>query len=257
MIAKHVCINSVGAAVVGLGLLTGGAEAAIYSAPAATNSVILAATWEGATHAGPGTWVRDYYGGDGDGQGGLGGDFIQIGLWDGTYRAPVFRFLIEPGTVPTGDEFTAANFEVFIAFKQNNPTFNLDLHAVSLSTDGFTVASEYQAAGTLMQAGLLSAASSYNFEDVNTNATGDSNLVDYLNANYWSASAGGTQNVFLALRLRMDGAGEAYNTFALVSNAGWGQPATLSFTTSPIPEPATLGLLAMSGMMMLGRRRQH
>lgn len=79
--------------------------------------------------------------------------------------------------------------------------------------------------------------------------------MNYLNANYDTASASGTQNVFLALRLRMDADGAAYNTATLNSNTGWGQPAQLSFATVAVPEPASLSMLALGGLLTLRRRR--
>lgn len=111
--------------------------AVVTNAAPATSSVVLAATWvSGTTYQGPGTWVRDFYAGNGDGQTGLGADAIEIGNWDGTFRAPVFRFLITAGTLGVGESFSTASFSEFIIGKTNAPAFNLDLDAIKSEYHG-------------------------------------------------------------------------------------------------------------------------
>ena len=85
--------------------------------------------------------------------------------------------------------------------------------------------------------------------NVNTDATGDSNLATWLSAQYTGDTPNATYAIF---RLNSQGApGGSYFGYTMANGS---TRAVLTITT--IPEPATLALLATGGLCLLRRKRR-
>jgi len=150
------------------------------------------------------------------------------------------------------------------------PLFNVDLYATRVAAGlginngldwGFGASPPALPAltGTLIQNDLVTPSTTLGGNQlISTNATGNANLLSYINSNYVGGS-------YIYLRLNPDvaqnlaaigGNDVGYRVFS--RNFGDGsRAATLDLTIVPIPEPATVFVLAgVAGVLGLSRRRR-
>jgi hypothetical protein len=217
------------------------ASAAVFSSTPSDVAVINSASWLGGSFSGPGSFGSALSG------------FAPIGNWDGTWRAAIMLFQLPTNAIPTGEAVVSANFDYAQGYKNgtNPPSYNLDVVAYRLNTQGFITPAEYSSPGSLIQDNFINPATP-DFTLIGTSAAGDANLVNYLNANYAAGSANGANISWIALRVQMDATGVPYETYMHNTYNG---SLVLSFATAPIPEPMSATALAAGASLVLRRRR--
>ena len=166
-------------------------------------------------------------------------------------RTALFMFLLP--AIP-GETVTSASFKANQSIAATSLFgFNVDMYAVRVGATTATTTADFgngalSAVGTRIQDDFVIPSTPTGY--VNTNAAGDYALTSYLTSNYVAGQ-------YLIVRLNADYSTapttppDPYYSFRAFES---GDAATLTLTT--IPEPASLGLLGLSGLAMLRRRRQ-
>ena len=149
------------------------------------------------------------------------------------------------------------------------PLFNVDLYATRVAAGlginngldwGFGASPPALPAltGTLIQNDLVTPSTVLGGNElISTDATGNANLLSYINSNYVAGS-------YVYLRLNPDvaqtnaaigGDDAAYRVYSANWTSGGSRVAQLELTTV-IPEPATLGLVGLAATLGMARRRR-
>lgn len=245
--------------------------AALAAAPVASYGAIIGViNGDGAdTFAGGQSNSGPVDGGNSAGSGGaLGGFTIKVGRLSGANdatnnanqgRAAIYVFQL-PDLGLIANPFTSANLSFGLQLIDDATTAAADLYGLGRRVAPTVLASDYYFGngedGTdadRLQQDILTAAMNAGSENtiINTDATGDANLVTYLNAQY-GAGAGVGQYVFL--RLNVDGGSTAqrgYNVHT-ANDVDTAKRPTISFEA--IPEPSTWALFALGAAAMIRRR---
>ena len=187
---------------------------------------------------------------------------LRIGSSGTATKAAVLPF--ELPTLAPGETITSANLLVNNLGASGTPSnaYNADLYGLGFRSSAAVLASDFYAGptpdptdATLLQADFLTFGASGGSEDVETNAAADATLLDYLNAQYANGAEGGD---FVFFRLNPDVATtpnnfERYQIAAEENNTF--SPAELTIETV-VPEPGTMALVGVAGLLALGRRRR-
>jgi len=193
-----------------------------------------------------------------------------VGRFSGNLsRVVIYPFLLP--TLPVGEVLSTVSLNVaFRGLVGGTPNFNVDLYAVGVNTSndiaqgggafwGVGDTPTTPAGSVLIQNDFVIPSTATG--TLTTNAGASTNLVTYLNANYVAGR-------FLFLRLNFDvdqgaetnayrfGANNFGNSSQDFDSTSVGSiPAVLTLTT--IPEPSSLGLLGLGGLLMLRRSRRQ
>ncbi|MEM6562726.1 MAG: PEP-CTERM sorting domain-containing protein [Planctomycetota bacterium] len=171
---------------------------------------------------------------------------LNLGQLNGRIQRPVMTF--ELPVLGPNEVLIGADFQFSTSFPRSNPQFAGDLEAIGVRTDGTIQASDYEAAGTLIEDDLIAPGIS-NFSNFTLDTTGEASLLSYLTTNY---AAGET----LFLRFGTDVVTPPQNTYFAIFADGAGSFPRLILETEIIPEPATFGT-AMLGLLGLAARRRR
>lgn len=193
----------------------------------------------------------------------LGNFRAQAGEWFGAGLTTVVLPFELPDLGAKVDPFTSADLGVMVFQIGDSTVTDLDLYGVRVDSDpailptDWYIGSAPDPTATLIQESFLTPGSSAGFVGApnnNTDATGDANLLAYLNDAY-DGGAGAGQYAFLRLSYGADTFASGFDAYLLtVREAGQvGEWPVISFTAVPEPTSALLGLLTLGGV--LGRRR--
>lgn len=189
---------------------------------------------------------------------------IQVGEWFGPgLTTGVLPFQL-PDLGAVVDPFTSADLGVMLFQIGDNTVTDVDLYGVRVDADpaivpgDFYVGSAIDPTATLIQESFLTPASSAGFVGApnnNTDATGDANLLAFLNDSYADGANAG-QYVFLRLSYAGATFATGFDAYLITAReAGQeGEWPVINFTA--VPEPATAAALA-SLMVLAGRRRRN
>ncbi len=172
------------------------------------------------------------------------------------FNATVLVFQLP--TLAAGEYFASATLNIS-ANKNETPAFNGDLYgldrrasATVVGTDFFAGSNDTRAFATKLQDSILTPSLSTTMTALTTDATGSLNLLDYLNAQYDGGTGAGE---FVFLRLNIDTATHENTTnryeVGTADNATPSLRPFIEFTV--IPEPASLALMGLGGLLMLSR----
>ena len=201
-----------------------------------------------------------YYRGDSGNASGDSGDLLVGFGFTNQQRVGIYVFQLP--SLPAGETVTGASFQAHLSDGQTNlASFNVDMYVTRVaSTTTYDYATDFgdgptpaPVLGTLIQNDFVTPTTPKD-SLVNTSEAGNTALLNYLTSNY----VGGN---YLFVRLNGDYSNlqnQEWANFVTADKAS--QPAyaaqmpTLTLTT--VPEPTSLGLLGLSGLAMLRRRRQ-
>lgn len=156
-------------------------------------------------------------------------------------------FVFELPKLPAGQVFTSANFHLYhggaVTSGGYGPNYNGDLYGLQYRLSDAVQPSDWfmgsnDTANTKIQDNfLLSTAIGVNGAGLDTDATGDTQLVSYLNRQLNQSSGTGTQPVYIFLRLNPDLFGRTYTYYRIYSaeNTSFYQP-KITYTTGPAPQ---------------------
>ena len=136
--------------------------------------------------------------------------------------------------------------DISLAIIDNATGFNLDIHGIGSRTDVNPTASDFQAASTLL------------VDDAFT-PTSDLGFASFDVTTFVRDQAALSSDTIIAFRLQMDpntlpntnGALDRY-VIRLADRTDGNQP---TLTVTPIPEPSSVALLSLGGLLCMGRRR--
>jgi len=188
---------------------------------------------------------------------------MRVGLLGGSnFRVVILMFQL-PVLAP-GETVTNAVLNTRFGDKSNTPLFNIDVYATRVAAgspnidNGLDWGFGASPGGTLIQNDLVTPSTDLSGGNtlISTDATGNANLLSYVNTNYVAGS-------YVYLRLNPDvaqdsvaigGSDSGYRVFAADIFSG-SRAAQLELTTV-IPEPATLGLVGLAATLGMARRRR-
>lgn len=186
----------------------------------------------------------------------------QTGAGAGFDRAAVIPFQL-PQFGDVNDPFLWAYFEGFLTQTVTGEGLTADLYGIDrrstadiLNSDYYGLTNVLDPNATLLQDDILTWDMDVN-ASFYSNSTGNKNLLDFLNEQY-AGGAGAGQFVFL--RFNTTGNFSENWAFASGNNAdGTRRPQLRFISASPvgIPEPTSLGLLALGAGTLLLRRRRN
>lgn len=189
---------------------------------------------------------------------------IGVGRLFSASRVVIYPFLLP--TLPVGEVLSTVSLNVVFRSRGGTPNFNVDLYAVGVNASnniaqgggafwGVGATPTTPVGSALVQNDFVTSTTTTG--TLTTNAGASTNLVTYLNANYVAGS-------YLFLRLNFDvAAGTETGSYVFGANDFGGGtnttagsiPAVLTLTT--VPEPSSLGLLGLGGLLMLRRSRRQ
>lgn len=246
-------------AVFGLSLMANAAGAATMIGLAADKQVVYDSQWKSTGIYNDGNW------------------FIRAGNGGVTIQ----RAMVVVVQLPTleqmgaGNTFTSADFRLQLLSTTGStdsttgsspvPDFNLDLYAVRVSDASTVLASDFYAGSavdskaTLIQDNFVTPSSPLRSDDyVSTGEAGDAQLLAYLIA-AWDNGNNAGKYVFLRLSPDYTAPSTPNMNYTLVTgDAGSAnERPTITYTVgvAQIPEPASAGLLAGTGVLLLTTRR--
>ena len=168
----------------------------------------------------------------------------------------VISFELAP--LAPGETYDTASLTLDFLNVSGNPPYNVDLYGLTRSPTAGpgAIAADYfegalDATNTLIADNFVTTATPTG--SVTTDASANTNLVAFLNAN---ATTGPGQFVLFRINNDADESGVNNRGYQFGGNAAGddGNQPTLTFTT--IPEPASLALLGLGGLMLLARRKR-
>lgn len=190
---------------------------------------------------------------------------FQVGEWFGPglvagvlpFQLPDFGAAVNP--------FTSADLGVMVFQIGDSTVTDVDLYGVRVAADPAILPSDFYAGSapdptaTLIQESFLTPASPAGFVGApnnNTDATGDANLLSYLNQSYDGGTNAG-KYVFLRLSYGADTFASGFDAYLVTAREAGQQGEWPVITYTAVPEPATLGLWG-AGLALAGRaRRRH
>ena len=196
-----------------------------------------------------------------DGSGGEGW-FLHIGEWYG----PGLTVAVLPFELPNfgavANPFVTANLGINLFTVGGSTVTDVDLYGVRVDSDPTPLASDFyigsapDPSATLIQASFLTPASTTAGPGPNnfTDATGDANLVSFLNASY-AGGANAGKFAFLRLSYGADTFAAGWDAYDFTSS-NFGPEGDWPVITYTVPEPASVAMLVLGIAVLGGSRRR-
>lgn len=171
-------------------------------------------------------------------------------------------------TLPAGSVFTAASFTDQLASFSGTPAFNVDMYGLSrVASEATILGTDYYAGtldsgATLIQDNILTPSTpvrgtqAWPYLSFTTNTSANTALINFLNTMYANGANAG-KYVFIRLSpdiASMPTGNNAYNITSANAGNSFEIP-TITYTSEVVPEPASVGILAGSGLLLLACRK--
>lgn len=174
----------------------------------------------------------------------------------GSHYAPVFVFQLPARAEGMIVDPDATDFAFNVYLNSSNPGFNLDVYGVRYSSSSTVLGSDYGSGDLLYQDIMLSTDAPGRYS---TDSSGDRSVAGWIDDQY---DAGAEAGDYVFVMLMPDSFDTSWANVRILMNE-WTTPAerpelTMDFTEAPapIPEPASLGLIALSfACIWMVRRR--
>ena len=188
----------------------------------------------------------------------------QVGEWFGPGLTTIVLPFELPDLGAVSDPFLSADLGVMVFQIGGDTVTDIDLYGVrvdaspAIAPEDFYVGSAADPSATLIQESFLTPASPAGFVGApnnNTDATGDANLLAFLNDSY-ADGAGAGQFVFLRLSYGADTFASGFDAYLITMREAGQQGEWPVLTVTTVPEPGTLALLFVGMAAFFGRRRR-
>ncbi len=191
-------------------------------------------------------------------------DYLYAGFSGSTSFSAVFVFALPD--LPSNEMFTSADFSANLQGRTSTPSYNGDLYGLDYRTSSSALAGDaysgaLDANATLVQDNYVTPTISTGTKS--TDATGDANLLSYLNAQLTASATdrGNGDTAYVFIRVNADKTlSNNYTRYHFrpreysANSYYWGE---LQYQTAAIPEAGTLSLLVVSGIALVLFRRKR
>lgn len=196
----------------------------------------------------------------------FGGGSANVGEWYGPGLTCIVLPFLLPDLGAVADPFLSADFGVRVWQIGEASVTDIDLYGVRRDADPAILPADWyngsalDPSADLIQESFLTPSSIADGAPVPNNftdATGDANLLNYLNTQY-AGGAGAGEFVFLRMSYGSDEFASGWDAYTITtSEAGGGAGEYPLITYTAVPEPATGGLFALASLVWLGRRTRR